>query len=323
MRQELFRSRAEPRWRRIEEIIDGLERGKRAGTDAFPELYRQLCRDLAVARDRGFDISLVDRLNRLALRGHQHLYRFRRFSLTGASRFLRVEFPSAVRREWRTILFAALLFFGGLSLIGLLVQSRPELVYSVLAPEQVRELEAVYDPASERFLKPVDQGEQFGMFGYYLFNNIGISFRIFAGGILFGVGSFLVVLYNGLYLGAVAGHLFRIGFGRTLLGFVASHSALELLAITLAGVSGLRLGWSLVAPGRLPRAESLRRTAARMLPLLYGSTVMLVLAALVEAFWSPLGLPPAAKYAFGAAWWLLLPVYFTLSGRGRGRRHGV
>jgi uncharacterized membrane protein SpoIIM required for sporulation len=157
------------------------------------------------------------------------------------------------------------------------------------------------------------------MFGYYIFNNIGIAFRIFAGGILFGIGSILVVLYNGLYLGAIGGHLVLMGYGESFFFFVSGHSALELVAIALAGVTGLKLGWSLIAAGRQKRVDSLRRTAYQVMPLLYGSSALLFLAAIVEAFWSSLRLSLPIKYGVGVAWWIVLILYFLFSGR----RHGV
>ena len=83
MRQEAFRAKAESRWLRTENTITGLDRGQKNAVATFPALYRQLCHDLAVARDRQFDASLVNRLNRLAVRGHQHLYRVKSFPWKG------------------------------------------------------------------------------------------------------------------------------------------------------------------------------------------------------------------------------------------------
>ncbi len=315
MRQETFRARCQARWQETETLVEELDRGRREAAGRFPELYRQLCHDLAIARDRSFDAPLVERLNQLALRGHQHLYRGKRFSLLQASTFFRQALPRALRAEGAAVALAMVLLLGTMLLTALLIQSHPTLVYSVMSGQQVRQLEAMYDPGSEHFLKPMAEGSRFAMFGFYILNNLSIAFRVFAGGMLFGIGSIFLLLYNGVHLGAAAGHLVRIGYGGTFFGFVASHSALELTAIVLSGVCGLRLGWSLIAPGRLRRGESLRRTARRVLPLLYGAAVMLSLAALTEAFWSPLPLPAAAKYAFSLSWWAGLSCYFLLSGR--------
>ena len=68
------------------------------------------------------------------------------------------------------------------------------------------------------------------MFGYYIKNNIGISFRTFAGGMLFGLGSVFFLVYNGLAIGATAGHLTQAGFASTFYPFVAGHGSFELTA---------------------------------------------------------------------------------------------
>ncbi len=108
------------------------------------------------------------------------------------------------------------------------------------------------------------------MFGYYVMHNIGIAFQTFASGLLLGVGSAFFLVYNGLVIGAVAGHLSEIGFGQTFWSFVIAHGAFELTAIALAGAAGLQLGWALIAPRRLTRAEALKRAARKSVLLICG-----------------------------------------------------
>jgi uncharacterized membrane protein SpoIIM required for sporulation len=86
----------------------------------------------------------------------------------------------------------------------------------------------------------------------------------------------------------------------------------------LCGAAGLRLGYSLIAPGRLRRVDALRVGAREALPLVIGSAGMLVLAAGIEAFWSPrTEVPVQIKYGVGIAMWLLTTAYFCLMGRRR------
>ena len=52
---------------------------------------------------------------------------------------------------------------------------------------------------------------------------------------------------------------------------------------------------------------------------MYGAAGMLVLAAVIEAFWSSITtLAPQIKWAVGAALWVLTLAYFTFTGRDRG-----
>src|SRR3989338_10814554 len=235
--------------------------------------------------------------------------------------FILAGFPRLVRAEWRFVVAASLLFFGSLLLMGTLVYHFPDLVYGVMAPDQVGEMEKMYDPGARRIgrFSERDSGDDWMMFGYYIMNNIGIAFQTFASGLLFGLGSLFFLLFNGLMIGAVAGHLTQIGYSQPFWSFVIGHGAFELTAIALAGAAGLKLGWALLAPGRLPRAEALRVAAGRSVQLVAGVILFLLIAAFIEAYWSSMTYTsPQIKYAVGAALWLLVGAYLGFAGR-RGR----
>ena len=147
-------------------------------------------------------------------------------------------------------------------------------------------------------------------------NNISIGFQTFAGGLLFGIGSIFYLCFNGLFLGAIAAHLTRLGYSETFWTFVAGHSALELTAIVIFGGVGLAMGYSAVAPGRKRRWQAIRDAVLAAMPLVYGGAFMLVLAAFVEAFWSSTTWPPIyVKHSIGVCLWGLVGLYFWLLGR--------
>jgi uncharacterized membrane protein SpoIIM required for sporulation len=197
------------------------------------------------------------------------------------------------------------------------IHAWPDLVYSFLDPARVMELEEMYDPANERVGLAKDAMDEMAMFGFYIWNNVSISFRTFASGLLFGVGPLFFVSFNAVYLGLVFGHLTRIGSGTPLGTFVIAHGAFELTALVIAGVAGMRLGLALVAPGCRTRLGSLREAATRALPLVYGVAAMDVIAAAIEAFWSSRPLGAGLKYAVGGTLWLLLALYLLRAGRTR------
>lgn len=322
MKQSQFESRHQSDWHVFAQQLQALERGKSKPqhVDEFAGRYRHLCQHLALAEARGYSSLLVEQLQQLVMRGHQQLYRHR--SPLGANliRFVLGGFAQLVRREWRSLLTASLLFYGSLLGMGLLVYLFPELVYSVVDPEQVNQMEAMYDRDASRLGRfgERDSGDDWVMFGYYIMNNIGIAFQTFASGLLFGLGSLFFLFFNGLMIGAVAGHLTQIGSGQTFWSFVIGHGAFELTAITLAGAAGLKLGWALLAPGRWPRSEALRLAARQSVQLVAGAILLLLLAAFVEAYWSSMtSIGSSLKFAVGGGLWLLLASYFALAGRGR------
>ena len=320
MKQSLFEQRHEEDWQRFAARLEALERSRRKSESGagFSSDYRQICQHLALAIDRGYASHLVEQLQQLAMRGHQQLYRHRSQVTAQLLSFVLADFPRLVRAEWRWVALAGLLFFGSLAIMALLVYGYPDLVYSVVSPTDVAEMHAMYEPAARRIGQTAERASSTDwlMFGYYVMHNVGIAFQTFASGLFFGVGSLFFLFFNGLMIGAVAGHLTDAGMGSTFWPFVVGHSAFELTGIVLAGAAGLKLGWALVAPGQLRRGEALRRAAQVSVRLIGGVMMFLLIAAFIEAYWSSMSWPPAtAKYLVGAALWLLVGAYLMLAGR--------
>ncbi|MBO0492778.1 stage II sporulation protein M [Pseudomonas sp. Marseille-Q1929] len=322
MKQSLFEQRHQPQWQAFTAQLEQLEQGKAKASDlaGFPHQYRRLCQHLALAQERGYSSYLVDPLQQLALRGHQQLYRHR--SQLGAKvlSFVLADFPRLVRAQWRFVLAASLLFFGSLVGVAVLVFLFPDLIYSIVSPQQVAEMQSMYDPAASRLGRAAERAssEDWMMFGYYVMHNIGIAFQTFAAGLLLGLGSVFFLIFNGLIIGAVSGHLTEIGYGQTFWSFVIGHGAFELSAIALAGAAGLQLGWALIAPGQLTRGESLRLAAHQSVQMLCGVMAFLLIAAFIEAYWSSTtSTAPWLKYLVGALLWLLVATYLIFAGRIR------
>ena len=154
------------------------------------------------------------------------------------------------------------------------------------------------------------------MFGFYIWNNIGIDFQVFASGLLLGIGSVFSLLYNGIQGCAVMAHLTNLGFVSTFYGFVSGHSSFELLGASLSGAAGLRLGLAWVHPGRHGRIEALKEAGRVGARLVLGAALMTLVAAAIEGFWSANTLVPwKGKLAVGLVLWALLLAYFSLAGR--------
>ncbi|TWC25664.1 putative membrane protein SpoIIM required for sporulation [Pseudomonas sp. SJZ085] len=320
MKQSLFESRHQGEWDQLSRQLDQLERNRNVPQSSdFPQAYRQLCQHLALAQARGYSSLLVDALQQLALRGHQQLYRDRSRPSASLSTFILFGFPRLVREQWRFVLAAGLMFLGSLAGIGLLVYLFPDLVYSVMDAEEISQIRSMYDPAAGHLGRSIERAasEDWAMFGYYIMHNIGIAFQTFASGMMFGLGSAIFLFFNGLTIGAIAGHLTQIGSGGTFWSFVIGHGAFELTAITLAGAAGLQLGWALIAPGRLTRGEALRLAAGKSVSMIGGVMLFLLLAALIEAYWSSSTVTPTVKYTVGALLWLLVISYLLFAGRLR------
>jgi uncharacterized membrane protein SpoIIM required for sporulation len=282
-------------------------------------LYRRACEHLALARARSYPAYMVDRLERLTSDAHQAIYQHRDFGVARLRDMIAVDFPSAVRQHGRYVGAAAAAFLLPAIVIGSLVYRRPELILSVVSAETAASFDQMYSPAADSIGRVRTASTDWIMFGFYIRHNIGIAFQCFAGGLFAGLGTLFFLAFNGAFSGAVAGYLTARGLSQTFYPFIATHSAFELTAIVLSGAAGLRIGHSLLAPGRLARPHSLVLATRECAVLLYGVTAMLLIAAAVEAFWSSaIWLPAAAKYAVAACCWTAALAYFALQGRHAG-----
>jgi uncharacterized membrane protein SpoIIM required for sporulation len=118
-------------------------------------------------------------------------------------------------------------------------------------------------------------------------NNLQVALMAFGLGLTAGVGTCLVLIFNGVHLGAVAGWLSLHGYSRALWGWIMPHGGTEILAIILSGAAGLMLARAIVVPGEVRRSTALQRIAPGALHIVLGCMAMLVVAGGIEGFVSP------------------------------------
>jgi uncharacterized membrane protein SpoIIM required for sporulation len=297
------------RWREFEALLGKTDRD--LDPENFLRLYRGCCEHLALAQARGFPAHVIERLAIMTAQGHQIVYRQRDLGLRRVGALLLQRFPAAVRAHRGYVLAAALLILAPALTLYLATRSRPDLILSLVDGATAARFEQMYGPSTAVIGRTRDAGSDWMMFGFYIMNNIGIAFQCYATGILFGVGTVLFLVYNGVFGGAIAGYVTSLGYGATFLSFIATHSAFELTAIVLSGAAGLRLGRALVLPGRMSRLASLQVAGRDTSVIIAGVIAMLVIAAAVEAFWSSAAwVAPRAKYACAIACWSLIGLFF-------------
>lgn len=321
MKQVQFVARHQANWEALSQWLHTpAHKRERRHAERFAALYRQLCHHLALARRRGYSPQLLAHLEQLMQLGHAELYRTPPVPWYRLPLFLLVQFPRTVRAHRGAMLVASALFWVPLLASLALLQWRPELADTLLDSQTLAQMEKMYDPKAERLGR--DSGSDWQMFGHYIHNNISIGLRTFASGLVFGIGALMILLFNGINIGSVAGHLTAIGSGAPFWEFVSSHAPWELTAIVLSGGAGLQLGMRVLAPGRLSRGQALAAAGRDGAVIILGVVVMLLLAAFIEAFWSAQTIiPPLVKYLAGALGWLLVAAWLLLGGRGDGHAH--
>jgi uncharacterized membrane protein SpoIIM required for sporulation len=286
--------------------------------DNLPHAFRLLCHDLALSRDRQYSSLVQDRLRILVFAAHQRIYGARKKDGISVMKFVLHGFPALVRKEWLLVALSALLFLVPLAIMLLSLQVYPEGASLIISPDDMNHFEEMYSPTAKRLGQGREISGEWKMWGYYIGHNIKLDFQCFSGGVVFGLGAVMFLVYNGLFFGSVAGHLTQIGYVQTFWSFVVGHSAFELIGMTLSGAAGLKLGQALIAPGLLTRSAALRQNALVAIKLLTGAAALTFLAAFIEAFWSAeRSLPVDLKYSVGAVFWAITLAYLTLAGRTR------
>lgn len=310
-------------WQELEELCAQLQKRRRSSLGAvrlsrFAALYRAACADLALADAYQLPPNTVQYLHRLVGRAHNQLYRARSFNFSTWGKLLLEDAPQRIFND-RCVQAAFCLFWGVFIASAILAYSQamwPNYAEEILSPAGIEQLET-------DFSNPIDRNnteESVIKAAFYIQHNTSIGIKCFAGGLLVIPGVF-VTLFNAAFLGASFGYMARpeVTEGHNFFNFVTAHGPFELTAIVLSAGSGLRLGMAWLAPGRLSRLASLRRTAREAMPLMGAAICMFFLAALIEGFISPTGLPYELKATIAVLSCGVLTFYFVVLGFPRGR----
>jgi uncharacterized membrane protein SpoIIM required for sporulation len=151
-------------------------------------------------------------------------------------------------------------------------------------------------------------------------HNTQVSIFTLALGITFGIGTAIMLFYNGVILGAVAVDYVLAGESKFLLGWLLPHGSIEIPAILLAGQAGFILAGALIGwQQSLSLRMRLRIISADLVTLICGIALMLVWAGIIESFFSQYHepvVPYEVKIAFGLVELVLLGFFLSRSGRG-------
>lgn len=314
--RDLFVAQRSPAWQELDSLLYHLSGKPNPAAEhlsRLAQLYRDLCADLMRARAIGSGPDVTAHLDALAARAHNQLYASRPYRFGALRRLILRDFPRTLRKNWGFFLASALLF--GLPLLVGLWGSlgSKDFAMAILPADMLQQMAESY---ADGFAKGRNAQADAAMAGFYVRNNVGIAFRCFATGVLFGLGSIFFLVYNGLITGTVMGYVTSAGGGPNILAFISGHSAFELTAIVVSGTAGLKMGYALIRTDGKTRVGSLRSQAHELVALVSGAAVMLLIAAAIEGFWSPSSVPSTVKWAVGATNVLLVTLFLLFAGRG-------
>jgi uncharacterized membrane protein SpoIIM required for sporulation len=322
---ERFLAAEEPYWTEIERLLDGLEtNAERVLTleeaKRFHYLYQRASTDLARLVNLPYEPRVRQYLEPLVARAYAEIHETRdkphRFS--PAKWFFRT-LPRTFRRHaWAFALAVAITVVGG-AFGGIALYADPQ-AKSILLPFpslQVNPSERVrYEESDHQDRLKGSKGSFSAML---MTHNTNISIVTLALGMTWGIGTIILLFYNGVILGAVVLDYILAGEIRFVAGWLLPHGAVEIPAILISGQAGLVLGRALIGWGAAVSVRArLRAVTDDLVTLIFGVAILLAWAGIVESFFSQYHqpvVPYSLKIAFGVVELGLLSLFLTRSGR--------
>jgi uncharacterized membrane protein SpoIIM required for sporulation len=314
-----FRREREPSWRELEASLEKLRKGSPRSLTPheltrLPTLYRGALSSLSVARSISLDQSLLAYLESLANRAYFQIYGPRAGFATVAFAFIRHGFPRAVRKLGGPVLLGIALTAVAAIAGYFLCSTNPEWYYTLMPGEMAEgRVPTASTEELRKFLYDNDTpaGDILSVFASWLFvHNAGIGIVCFALGFAFGLPTALLLIQNGLMLGAFIALYATHGLAIELCGWLAVHGTTELLAVALCGGAGFGLARAILFPGRISRIAALAESGRVAGQIALGCVLMFVIAGALEGYARQLVVTLWARYAIGGLMLLFWTMYF-------------
>ena len=321
---ERFLAQERPHWRGLEELLNRLDHGDTLSLhDArrLHALYERASADLARLATFAAEPESRRYLEALVARAYAEIHETR--SREGRFRFFHwflITFPQTFRRHARAFALSI-----GVSLLGTLFGW-----FATVVDPDSRHVTMPFGHADLRPSERVQREEheqarggihtQHASFsGQLMTHNTQVSIGTLALGMTWGIGTVILLFYNGVVLGAIGADYIQDGQGGFLAAWILPHGSIELPAIFIAGQAGLILASALFGRGsNRPLAGRLRAVVPDLVTLICGVGLMLIYAGIIEAFLSqyhePI-IPYSLKIAFGLAELIGLILFLSFCGR--------
>jgi uncharacterized membrane protein SpoIIM required for sporulation len=308
-----FLTTNQPAWDRLGVLVGRAGRGvgrlSPEELDELVALYQRTSTHLSYARTNYRDPALSSTLSSLVARAGAIVYGTRPRTLRAVGRFFAVTFPAAVWYSRRFVAVSCALVLVPAFSMGIWLANSSAAV-DASGPKAVREAYVNHD--FEDYYRSAPAAE----FASKVFtNNVQVSIVAFAGGIAFCLLTALILVYNGAGVGVAGGLFASVGEQAKFWGLILPHGLLELTAVFIAGGAGLRIGWTLIAPGDRTRRKALTEEARRALVIVAGLVLVFAAAGTIEGFVTGSSLPTWARVGIGVVGELALLTYLYRRGR--------
>lgn len=293
--------------------LDALARKRKlsgAEADELVTLYRRASQQLARLQTHSPEPELVAGLSAVLTRARGRIVGSRTDTRSEIGRFFTHRFPAAVYRAGPWGFAVAVVFLAVTAALADWIAGSDSAREVLGIPSNTADLTA----PGGRFESYYSEHPNEAFAAQVWTNNAWVSAIALFTGVLI-LPAVYLLLMNAVNLGVTAGLMTDAGRLDAFFGFILPHGILELTAVFLAGGAGLKLGWTLVDPGRLSRMEAVARQGRATATIALGLVPVLLVAGLLEGFVTPSGLPAPIRVAFGMLAEVVFLGYVFLAGR--------
>ncbi len=269
------------------------------------KLYRKVLNDIAYAETHFSDPDLGSYLNSLATRAHSIIFSNKSINPRSLFKFLWKDFPKTIQDTSVYIYISTCIFLVGTIIAFLTVAFDIPYLQKLIPDSLVKIIN------SANINGPLNTTPASLLSSLVMTNNIKVSFLALSSGFIFGLGPIYVLWQNGLILGGIAAIFTMAEKSINFWATVLPHGVIELPAIFIAGAAGLLIGKAIVAPGNYTRTHALRSIAPQIFRLIGGTVFLLIIAGIIEGFFSPKPFPDTIKLAFSLITFIILIIYLT------------
>jgi uncharacterized membrane protein SpoIIM required for sporulation len=280
-------------WDRLDHLS---RRGRLSGaeSDELIALYRRTSQQVARLQVQSPETELLAGLGAVLARARARILGSRTDTWSEIGRFVTHRFPAEVYRARWWWLSVAALFLAEATGLAIWVSGSGRARRVLGISGDTRDLTA----PGGKFETYYSEHPHQAFAAEVWTNNAWVAAIALFTGVLVLPAAYLLAM-NALNVGVSAGLMGAAGRLDSFFGFILPHGMLELTAIFVAGGAGLRLGWTLIDPGRLSRAQALARTGRACAVIALGLAGVLLVSGLIEGFVTPSGWPAPVRIGVG------------------------
>lgn len=309
MKEEQFIKINSDTWRELEafsKIINkkGLKLLPSEDVKKFLQIFRQSSHHLAYARTHYPESSVVSYLNSLVSKCHSHVYAVKKMSPSSLLKYIAYDFPKLLK-EYKWFIISSFSFFAIGAIISMVLVLINVDNASMFLPENLIATIKSGKTGGGQWNYPL-------MSSLIMVNNISVSLKAFVMGITLGIGTIYVLFFNGALLGALTALVYTYGSPMNYWSLILPHGVIELSAIFISGAAGLMIAKSILMPGEYSRKHALIDSAKKSISLVIGVIFMLIIAGIIEGFFTPLNISALSKLIFAAISAVVLTIYFSI-----------